>query len=80
MVLVGDYRYLQLLIFQTFALKTVLIDAVNISDCVSDNNVQDFPAEETDCCDQDEWLVNTRPGQYRFVEILTFPLQIKHQF
>ena len=80
MVLVGDYRYLYLLIFQTFALKTVLIDAVNISDCVSDNNVQDFPAEETNCCKQDEWLVKTRHGQYRFVEILTFPLQIKYQF
>ena len=44
---------------------------VDISDCVNDNNIEDFPNETSDCCPQDkeglpEWLVQTKLGQHRF--------------
>ena len=61
MVPICDHQYLQLLVLIMFLLKTVH------SDCVSDNSVEDFPSDKTDCCQKDEWLVKTKPNQYRLV-------------
>ena len=64
------HQHSKLLILQMFLFRTMTIynpDVdFDISNCVSDGYIEDFPADENDCCQEDEWLVRTGLNQYRF--------------